>query len=101
MVLSIPNIIIIIVLYTFSSITTLFSYTLCFYCSQPPDCGLKRTRRQAGGDSSEGTPATIEVYSGLYVNEANDLAKAAGDEDYVYSEKVSLPKKGGAQNGPK
>ncbi|KAK9886259.1 hypothetical protein WA026_015770 [Henosepilachna vigintioctopunctata] len=55
----------------------------------PPNCnpasGSNRLRRQAH-DASEGTPATIEVYSGLYVNEANDLAKA--EEDSVYSEKV-------------
>lgn len=52
-------------------------------------------RRQASGgaspaDPNEGTPATIEVYSGLYVNEANDLAKAGLEEDSVFSEKVSL-----------
>ncbi|CAH1979627.1 unnamed protein product [Acanthoscelides obtectus] len=53
-----------------------------------------RQRRQAAGGSSEGnisateggTPATIEVYSGLYVNEANDLAKA-DEDDSVFSEK--------------
>ncbi|XP_017777442.1 PREDICTED: uncharacterized protein LOC108563316, partial [Nicrophorus vespilloides] len=60
----------------------------------PPNCGGNRLRRQAvnggGGavESSEGTPATIEVYSGLYVNEANDLSKAGLDEDSVYSEKT-------------
>ncbi|KAF5297561.1 hypothetical protein FQR65_LT09992 [Abscondita terminalis] len=53
----------------------------------PPKCGANRLRRQA--DSNEGTPATIEVYSGLYVNEANDLAKAGVEEDSVYSEKTS------------
>ncbi|XP_044746958.1 uncharacterized protein LOC123308398 [Coccinella septempunctata] len=56
----------------------------------PPNCGPKigenRVRRQAP-DPSEGIPATIEVYSGLYVNEANDLAKP--EEDGVYSEKTS------------
>ncbi|XP_066253627.1 cuticlin-4 [Euwallacea similis] len=48
-----------------------------------------RPRRQAGaeGSDSDGTPATIEVYSGLYVNEANDLAKAGLDDDSVFSEK--------------
>lgn len=58
---------------------------------QPPNCGTNRLRRQAnnGADTTEGTPATIEVYSGLYVNEANDLAKAGlDDDDSVYSEKV-------------
>ncbi|XP_060536368.1 cuticlin-4 isoform X2 [Cylas formicarius] len=54
-----------------------------------------RLKRQAvgGGTSSsgadpEGTPATIEVYSGLYVNEANDLAKAGQDDYSVFSEKA-------------
>lgn len=60
------------------------------YCPQPPKCGANRLRRQANTDSGEGTPATIEVYSGLYVNEANDLAKAGIDEDSVYSQKVNI-----------
>ncbi|XP_050301209.1 cuticlin-4 [Anthonomus grandis grandis] len=55
-------------------------------------CGKgKRPRRQAiagaEGNDSEGTPATIEVYSGLYVNEANDLAKSGQDDGSVFSEK--------------
>jgi hypothetical protein len=68
-------------------------YLILFW--QPPSCGANRLRRQATGaatpaDPGEGTPATIEVYSGLYVNEANDLAKAGLEEDSVFSEKVSL-----------
>lgn len=64
---------------------------------QPSICGGSsssgtRPRRQAGAESnnneSDGTPATIEVYSGLYVNEANDLAKAGLSDDSVFSEKV-------------
>ncbi|KAL1512514.1 hypothetical protein ABEB36_002096 [Hypothenemus hampei] len=61
-------------------------------CELQPSCGTStRPRRQAGAESSDssldgGTPATIEVYSGLYVNEANDLAKA-GQDDSVFSEK--------------
>ncbi|ERL89573.1 hypothetical protein D910_06938, partial [Dendroctonus ponderosae] len=60
--------------------------------TKPPVCGGSsgtRPRRQAGSENadSEGTPATIEVYSGLYVNEANDLAKAGQDDDSVFSEK--------------
>ncbi|ENN81248.1 hypothetical protein YQE_02342, partial [Dendroctonus ponderosae] len=60
--------------------------------TKPPVCGGSsgtRPRRQAGAENadSEGTPATIEVYSGLYVNEANDLAKAGQDDDSVFSEK--------------
>ncbi|GJQ66129.1 hypothetical protein Trydic_g4194 [Trypoxylus dichotomus] len=55
--------------------------------ANPTACGSNRVRRQANNaDSSEGTPATIEVYSGLYVNEANDLAKV--DDDSVFSEKA-------------
>ncbi|KAL1132322.1 hypothetical protein AAG570_010278 [Ranatra chinensis] len=41
-------------------------------CPPPPDCLSGRKKRQA----DEGSPATIEVYSGLYVNEANDLNRA-------------------------
>ncbi|KAI4468124.1 hypothetical protein MML48_2g00013716 [Holotrichia oblita] len=56
--------------------------------TNPVECGSNRVRRQATNtDSSEGTPATIEVYSGLYVNEANDPAKV--DDDSVFSERVS------------
>ncbi|KAB0804791.1 hypothetical protein PPYR_01761 [Photinus pyralis] len=55
----------------------------------PPKCGANRLRRQANAEPNEGTPATIEVYSGLYVNEANDLEKAGVDDDSVYSEKTS------------
>lgn len=68
-------------------------FSVFFFCSQPSICGGNRLRRQADnsqvGDNSEGTPATIEVYSGLYVNEANDLSKAGLDDDSVFSEKVS------------
>ncbi|KAJ8963335.1 hypothetical protein NQ318_018806 [Aromia moschata] len=56
-----------------------------------PSCGGNRLRRQAKDqpvtDLGEGTPATIEVYSGLYVNEANELAKQ--EDDSVYSERTS------------
>lgn len=55
--------------------------------STPPQCVGGRRRRQAK-DLSEGTPATIEVYSGLYVNEAIDSAKV-GPDDSVYSERAS------------
>ncbi|CAH1403601.1 unnamed protein product [Nezara viridula] len=41
-------------------------------CPPPPDCQNSRRRRR----SEEGSPATIEVYSGLYVNEANDIPKS-------------------------
>ncbi|XP_076267636.1 zona pellucida domain-containing protein piopio [Rhynchophorus ferrugineus] len=60
--------------------------------TKPPSCSgtsSSRPRRQAiaEGTDSEGTPATIEVYSGLYVNEANDLAKASQEDDSVFSVK--------------
>ncbi|XP_030766292.1 uncharacterized protein LOC115890250 isoform X2 [Sitophilus oryzae] len=57
----------------------------------PPNCndipGSRNRRQAVAPDQSEGTPATIEVYSGLYVNEANDLAKANQDDDSVFSVK--------------
>uniref|UniRef100_A0A0A9VXF5 Cuticlin-1 n=1 Tax=Lygus hesperus TaxID=30085 RepID=A0A0A9VXF5_LYGHE len=46
----------------------------------------KRRRRQS---PEEGAPATIEVYSGLYVNEANDLARP-DQLDLVEREKTFL-----------
>ncbi|CAH1108524.1 unnamed protein product [Psylliodes chrysocephalus] len=59
-------------------------------CDVEPTCwGTNRVRRQATDSSSEGTPATIEVFSGLYVNEANDLAKVGEEDDSVFSEKTS------------
>lgn len=69
-----------------------------FHLLQPSTCGgssSTRSRRQAGAESSDSdgsTPATIEVYSGLYVNEANDLAKAGQEDDSVFSEKVIIKK---------
>lgn len=57
-------------------------------CQEAPVCSGKRPKRQANdGKDDEALPATIEVFSGLYVNEnenAND-----SDEDAVYKEKVS------------
>ncbi|KAH8254083.1 hypothetical protein KR032_008341 [Drosophila birchii] len=58
-------------------------------CQEAPLCSGKRPKRQTAVDSKEedGLPATIEVFSGLYVNEnenAND-----SDDDAVYKEKVS------------
>lgn len=63
-----------------------------FCCIQAPDCSVtrgKRTRRDAqSSDSSfdEGHPATIEVYSGLYVNENAEIVE--GSDDSVFAEKV-------------
>lgn len=41
-------------------------------CPPPPDCTNGRKKRE----TDEGSPATIQVYSGLYVNEANDVARS-------------------------
>jgi len=64
---------------------------------QPPSCGnnsVKRRRRDADSDKDGGTPATIEVYSGLYVNEATDIKGDVSDD--IAREKVigTLLKKG-------
>lgn len=49
-----------------------------------------RRRRQSPDDAAEdGAPATIEVYTGLYVNEANDLARP-DQLDSVERERVRL-----------
>lgn len=49
----------------------------------PPSCGknaVGRRRRDTDGDKDGGTPATIEVYSGLYVNEATDIKGDVNDD---------------------
>lgn len=56
---------------------------------QPPICNEERKRRKRNDDDSEGSPATIEVYSGLYVNEATELGHP-DQLDLVAREKVSL-----------
>lgn len=43
-------------------------------------------QQQNPDDIEDGAPATIQVYSGLYVNEGADLAGSL--EDDVYREKV-------------
>lgn len=58
------------------------------------NCGGNRVRRQTEGSQSldsEGTPATIEVYSGLYVNEVNEVAKEESDDPFI-TEAVSTHK---------
>lgn len=58
------------------------------------NCGGNRVRRQTEGSQSldaEGTPATIEVYSGLYVNEVNEVAKEESDDPFI-TEAVSAHK---------
>ncbi|XP_044738224.1 uncharacterized protein LOC123299886 [Chrysoperla carnea] len=53
----------------------------------PPNCAKNRGRRQAKDANDGGVPATIEVFSGLYVNEANDLSKIDPYEDDVIARK--------------
>lgn len=56
------------------------------FCTQTPICnGTKRTKRETDSDD-DGLPATIEVFSGLYVNEQAEVI----DDDYdsVSKEKV-------------
>lgn len=59
-------------------------------CQKPPTCTGKRTKRQSDNkteDNDEGHPATIEVYSGLYVNENAEVVEGADD---VLKEKVRI-----------
>lgn len=60
---------------------------------QEPTCDGKRIKKRAAGDDAieEGLPATIEVYSGLYVNENADVVD--DDDDSVTKEKVNHPKR--------
>ncbi|KAK7792144.1 hypothetical protein R5R35_000412 [Gryllus longicercus] len=57
----------------------------------PPDCsaGNAVARRKRDAEEKDGQPATIEVYSGLYVNEATDISKL--DLDDVSKEKEEDP----------
>lgn len=57
---------------------------------QAPDCThRKRPKRDSKSSDSnfdDGHPATIEVYSGLYVNENAEIVE--GTDDSVFAEKV-------------
>ncbi|XP_011643124.1 uncharacterized protein LOC105430964 [Pogonomyrmex barbatus] len=64
-------------------------------CSNtPPLCNsIARRRRDTanelkGVEGLDGTPATIEVYSGLYVNEASDVGSKADFSDDVFRERA-------------
>lgn len=59
-----------------------------FFSFQAPDClaRSKRTRRDTKDGFEDGHPATIEVYSGLYVNENAEIVE--GSDDSVFAEKV-------------
>lgn len=52
---------------------------------QTPTCGPKRTKRETDTEE-DGLPATIEVFSGLYVNENAEVLD--DDFDSVFKEKV-------------
>uniref|UniRef100_A0A1B0CW88 ZP domain-containing protein n=2 Tax=Lutzomyia longipalpis TaxID=7200 RepID=A0A1B0CW88_LUTLO len=56
-------------------------------CQQAPTCSSRRPKRQTDGkvEEDEGHPATIEVYSGLYVNEN---AEVIDGDDEVLKEKT-------------
>ncbi|XP_020717729.1 uncharacterized protein LOC101454123 isoform X2 [Ceratitis capitata] len=57
-------------------------------CQLPPACSGKRPKRQTNNDNKDedGQPATIEVYSGLYVNENVDVSES--DDDTVLKERT-------------
>ncbi|KAL9917401.1 uncharacterized protein LOC119640917 isoform X1 [Glossina fuscipes] len=59
-------------------------------CQMAPLCGGKRPKRQTTNDTrdEDGMPATIEVFSGLYVNENVEVNE--GDDDSVFKEKQTL-----------
>lgn len=74
-----------------------------FYLLKPPACigGRRRRRRRdltdaksnngattVGGILDGGTPAMIEVYSGLYVNEASDTTSKSDFLDEVSKQRV-------------
>ncbi|KYN05042.1 Cuticlin-1 [Cyphomyrmex costatus] len=65
-------------------------------CLQPPLCNsIARRRRDTanahetkGIEDLDGTPATIEVYSGLYVNEASDVSSKSDFSNDVFRERA-------------
>lgn len=61
--------------------------------TQAPECSQrKRPKRDSksttDSGNDDGQPATIEVYSGLYVNENAEIVE--GTDDSVFAEKVKL-----------
>lgn len=71
------------------SVWIYFTYIVIVIAFQPPTCSGKRPKRQTNNDNKDedGQPATIEVYSGLYVNENVDVSE--GDDDTVLKERVN------------
>lgn len=57
------------------------------FTSQPPNCGNKKRFRREDQAVEDESPATIEVYSGLYVNEGADSGNPE-QMDQVAREKV-------------
>lgn len=61
------------------------------HTQQAPECTdrAKRIRRDVkNGETEDGRPATIEVYSGFQVNESP--ATVEGSDDSVFAEKVNM-----------
>jgi len=54
-------------------------------CQKAPNCAQNRSKRDTEDTNDEGHPATIEVYSGLYVNENAEVIDS--DDDSVFAEK--------------
>lgn len=73
----------------FKTLNNISNFNLFLY--QAPECPLrKRPKRDTKVNESsfdDGHPATIEVYSGLYVNENAEIVE--GTDDSVYAEKVT------------
>lgn len=67
-----------------------FVILILIFFLQAPDCSQrKRSKRQIKSNDSnfdDGQPATIEVYSGLYVNENAEIVEGS---DSVFAEKVN------------
>lgn len=55
-------------------------------CKRSPTCIGSRVKRQTVNSTDEGLPATIEVYSGLHVNETPELDD--DDSESVFREKT-------------
>lgn len=55
---------------------------------QAPSCVDGKRPKRDTNSFDDGQPATIEVYSGLYVNENAEIIE--GGDDSVFAEKVSV-----------
>lgn len=72
-----------------------FNDELPIVLAQAPDCLVrKRPKRDTKSNENtfdDGHPATIEVYSGLYVNENAEIVEDT--DDSVFAEKVTISRK--------